>query len=91
MHFPTHFQTVWPNYDGLNRAQTHRPKKGERGFSSAGLDNGTCLVSLLACEGESEELEEAGDDRKTLEMLGAILGLEEAGHKLEDPGDVKVS
>ena len=39
------------------------------------LDKGTCLESLLDCDGESEELEEAGDDWKTLEMPAAILGV----------------
>ena len=48
-------------------------------------------MSLPACEAELEELEEAGEDWKTLEKPAAILGLEEAGHKLEDLGDVGVS
>ena len=56
------------------------------------LDHGTCLVSLLTCDGESEELEEAGDDLEDLGHAGGDTGgLEEAGHKLVDLGDVGVS
>ena len=37
------------------------------------LDHGTCLVSLLTCDGESEELEEAGDDLEDLGHAGGEM------------------
>ena len=70
------FKTVCPNWVGLGRAQTHQQQNWDREESEGDcLGNGTCLESLLACNGESEELEEAGDDSKTLEIPAAILGV----------------
>ena len=40
------------------------------------LEDGTFLVSLLACDSESVELEEAGDELEDLEDAGS-KGLEE--------------
>ena len=56
------------------------------------LDHGTCLVSLLTCDEESEELEEVDDQLEDLGHAGGDTeGLEEAGHELVDLGDVGVS
>ena len=44
------------------------------------LDHGTCLVSLLTCDGESQELEEADNKLEDLGHAGGNTGgLEEAG------------
>ena len=49
------------------------------------LDRGTCLVSLLSCDGESEELEEADDELEDHGHAGGDTGgLDEAGYKLVD-------
>ena len=56
------------------------------------LDHGTCLVSLLTCDGESEELEKADNELEDLGHAGGDAGcLEEVGHKLVDLVDVGVS
>ena len=56
------------------------------------LDHGTCLVSLLTCDGELEELEEADDELEDLGHAGSDTGgLEEVAHELVDLGDVGVS
>ena len=56
------------------------------------LDHGTYLVSLLTCDKESEELEEADNELEDLGHAGGDTGgLEEAGHELVDLGDVGVS
>ena len=59
-------------------------------------DHGTCLVSLLTCNGESEELKKPTANSKALDTPAAILvtsevwetlgELEEADDELEDPG-----
>ena len=56
------------------------------------LDHGTCLVSLLTCDGESQELEEADNKLEDLGHAGGNTGgLEEAGYELVDLVDVGVS
>ena len=66
---------------------------GKRGVRWESLDDGTCLVSLLACDSKSVELEEAGSKLEDLGHAGGYTGglghiktpgeLEEAGGKLE--------
>ena len=49
-------------------------------------------MSLLTCDGEFEELEEAHNKLEELGHAGGDTGgLEEAGQKLVDLGDVRVS
>ena len=50
-------------------------RTGEGESDGQVLTKGTCLASLLAGDGESEELEEAGEDWETLEMPAAMLGV----------------
>ena len=68
---------------------------GNGGVRGECLDHGTCLASLLTCDGESEELQKPTTNSKALDTPAAILTsevsetlgeLEDANEELEDPG-----